>query len=231
MNIEILKTGSDGNAVLLNDCILIDIGVPYKVLRSVQNKIQIVLLTHIHGDHFNPSAVQSLAFARPSIRWACGSWMVKPLVEAGVQKTQIDVVEVGGYYDYRIFSLEPVPLSHDVPNIGWKICMNMERAFYATDTANLNGIEARHYDLYLIEANYDEEEIETRIKEKEMEGLYAYEKRVIRTHLSYQQANDFLYAQMGNRSQYIYLHQHREKEDDERNQFDWKTDERTGIEV
>lgn len=48
MEYEIIATGSAGNAVVLNKYVLIDIGVPFKALKSVYRDLKIVLLTHIH---------------------------------------------------------------------------------------------------------------------------------------------------------------------------------------
>ena len=212
MKAEILATGSTGNAVILNRFILIDAGIAYKPLKSRQNDLKIVLLSHYHGDHFKPSTVQKLASARPALRWAAGAWMVDRLLKAGVSKAQIDVLEMGRRYEYGPFAVESVPLVHDVPNCGWKIYMGGKKAFYATDTGNLNGIEAKDFDLIMLEANHDETEIKKRLADKEAAGEFAYERRVMRTHLSYQQANDFIYANAGPNSEYIYLHQHQERE-------------------
>ena len=211
MKAEILATGSTGNAVILNRHILIDIGIAYRPLKSRQNDLKIVLLSHIHGDHYKPSTVKSLSSARPSLRWACGEWMVDALLKSKVSKTQIDVLEMGKIYDYGYFCIEPFSLKHDVPNCGWKIYFDGKKAIYATDTGNLNGVEAKDFDLFLLEANHDETELQEIIKSKEAAGEFAYEKRVMYTHLSYQQANDFIYANAGPNSEYIYLHQHQER--------------------
>lgn len=42
------------------------------------------------------------------------------------------------------------------------------KAIYATDTNNLNGVQALGYDLYLIEANYRDEDIQAKIAEKRL---------------------------------------------------------------
>jgi hypothetical protein len=86
--------------------------------------------------------------------------------------------------------------------------MGNESAFYATDTNNLDGIEALNYDLYLVEANYDEIEIKARIQEKQECGEYCHEWDVLKNHLSKEKANDWLYKNMGINSEYVYLHEH-----------------------
>lgn len=49
MNVNIIRTGSSGNAVQLNSFVLIDCGVSFKTLKSVYKSLKIVLLTHIHS--------------------------------------------------------------------------------------------------------------------------------------------------------------------------------------
>lgn len=213
MTFDIIATGSSGNAVVLNGNILIDVGVPFKKLEAVKKDLKLVLLTHIHGDHFNPRTVRALAKERPTLRWCCCEWMVAPLVEAGVDKRRIDVLGINEGISYNhALCIETFPLVHDVPNCGWKVFPDEDRIFYATDTGTLDGIEAKNFDLYLIEANHTKEEIEERIKEKHAAGEFAYESRAASNHLSQDQALDWLYQNMGPRSRYVFLHQHKEKE-------------------
>ena len=78
---------------------------------------------------------------------------------------------------------------HNVQNCCWHIWFNDgSKVFYATDMGNLNGITAPYYDLYLVEANYRDEEIQAKIAEKKVNGEYIYEKRVLRDHMSEQDA-------------------------------------------
>ena len=80
--------------------------------------------------------------------------------------------------------------------------------FYATDTATMDGIEAKGYDLYMIEANHVKAELEARRDAKVAAGEYAYEFNAARNHMSQEQAEDWLYQQMGPNSRYVFLHQH-----------------------
>ena len=213
---DILATGSKGNAVVVNNKLLIDCGVPYKSLWPYVPGLKVVFLTHIHSDHFKRSTISRLIKERPTLRFGCGRWLVRPLRDAGVPAKNIDILTDGTSYTYgKLCTVIPVPLSHDVPNQGYKIHFPTgEKMIYATDTGNLNGITAYHYDLFLIEANHDEEEIKRKIKEKQVEGQFPYEKRAAWTHLSVQQANDFIYKNAKQSSVYVYMHAH-EEEDDE----------------
>lgn len=207
----VIGTGSTGNAVLLNNRILVDCGVPYRDIAPHTRQIQLVLLTHCHGDHFNPATVRRLAAERPSLRFAGGAWLLQEMVDAGISKRNIDVLECGKMYNYGIASIIPVRLNHNVPNCGYKIHFAGGKVFYATDTNDLNGIFAKDYDLYLVEANYEDEEIRCRIKQKEIDGEFAYEKNVLHNHLSKEKCDAWIYANAGCTSEYVYLHQHRDR--------------------
>lgn len=215
MTYEIIASGSKGNAFVIDGAILIDCGVPFKALRPVAGLLQLVLLTHEHGDHLKEATVHRLAHDRPALRWACGKWLVQRLIQAGVDARCIDVLDTDGpgAYRYQIgarsYDVEPVPLVHNVPNIGFKIKDDSGfRLFYATDTGTLDGIEAKGFDLYMIECNHKAAEIEARAAEKEAAGLYAYERRAAENHLSEEQALDWFAHNAGPRSLYVPMHQH-----------------------
>lgn len=206
---EIISTGSQGNAVVINKIILIDCGVNFKALEPYYRALKLVLLTHIHHDHFNKTAIKLLARDRPTLRFACGKWLVPDVIACGVNKANIDVLEFNTLYNYGACNVIPFPLVHDVPNCGWKIHFPIGKVIYATDTNNLNGVTARNYDLYLIEANYIDEEIQEKIREKEANGEFVYERRVLRTHLSKAKCDNFIYSNIGPRGKYVYMHTHR----------------------
>ena len=215
MNYNIISTGSVGNAVVLNSRLLIDCGVNYKQLSPYVSGLQLVLLTHIHGDHFYPSTIKKLAKMRPTLRFGCCKWLVNDLISCGVQKWRIDVFTPGLANIYnQDLQITAVELTHDVPNCGYKIFIDGEKVFYATDTNNLNGITAPDYDLYMIEANYEDEEIQERIRKKEESGSYAYEYKVLKNHLSKAKCDDFIVRNAGIKSEFIYMHGHIGKEFD-----------------
>ena len=213
---KILSTGSKGNAVIIGKAVLVDCGVAFKMIEPFVNDLRLVLLTHIHGDHFNPSAIRRLSHERPLLRFAACKWLIKPLVGAGVNQRQIDVLETGFSYEYGLCKVIPFPLSHDVPNCGYKLHFPGGKAIYATDSGNLNGITAKDYDLDLIESNYREEEIRERIAQKKALNQFAYEYRVLKTHLSEEQCNEFIFSNIGPLGVYVHLHTHLEDDADDR---------------
>lgn len=212
MDYQIISTGSKGNAVVIGQSILIDCGVPFRALQEAYQRLQLVLLTHIHQDHFNRSSIKRLAKERPTLRFGCCEWLVEALLDCGVAKRNIDVYQCGIAFVYSGFcTIKPEKLLHNVPNCGYHIWKGAEALFYATDTNSLKGTEARDYDLYMIEANYEEEEIMERIQRKQEAGEYCHEWDVLKNHLSKEKADDWLYSQMGARSRYVYLHEHEER--------------------
>ncbi|MBP3369679.1 MAG: MBL fold metallo-hydrolase [Clostridia bacterium] len=212
MTYDIISTGSKGNAVVINERILIDCGVPFKVLQKYERTLSTVLLTHIHGDHFKCTTLSRLARSRTTLRFVCGKHLVEPLIRCGIKENNIDVVDSDHRYMYYHVTIEPVDLVHDVPNMGYKLYLpSGEKVFYATDTAHLNGIEAKGFDLYLVEANYVTDEIDKRIDEKKANAEFSYERRAKRYHLSKELADDFIYKNIASNGSYVYLHSHRDE--------------------
>lgn len=223
MTIDVLATGSTGNAVVINGEILVDIGVPYKTLEQSGYipKLKLVLLTHCHSDHFNPRTVGRLHESRPALRWGMCEWMVTSALKAGIYPFLIDEISPSEpaetrkalvYSDFTIISA--VPLIHDVLNCGWDIQIGREHLFYATDTGTLDHVKAEGFDYYLIEANHSKVDIEARIKEKQARGEFAYEFRAARNHLSQEQALDWLSRNMGPNSKVVWLHQHKDHKEE-----------------
>lgn len=211
MNYKIISSCSTGNATIIKDIILIDCGVTFKKLEKYYKQFKIVLLTHIHSDHFKKETIKKLAQERPTLRFACCEWLLKPLLECGVERKNIDVLQIGTRYNYKLFKIVPIKLYHDVPQCGYRVLFDDYKVIYMTDTRTVEGIVAKNYDLYLVEGNYEEEELEQRIKQKQEEGMYYYESRVRNTHLSKGQATDFLLNNMGENSEYVFMHEHIER--------------------
>lgn len=110
-------------------------------------------------------------------------------------------------YDYNLFKLVPVKLFHDVPQCGYRVFINGYKLIYATDTYTLEGIKAKNYDYYFIETNYENDE---ELHERAYNDYY--ESRVKRTHLSKEQATEWILENMGLNSVYEFMHQHKSKE-------------------
>lgn len=200
---KVISSGSEGNAVVYDNAIMVDCGVTFKALESVKRSLKIVLLSHQHGDHLKLRTLQRLQAERPTLRIACADFLLERL--EGLNN--IDVLQVGKLYDYGTFKVSPVKLYHDVPNVGWRIFLpDGQKIFHATDTAHLEGITAKGYDLYAIEHNYCEEYIQQAIEEAQANGEYTHAYGNINTHLSIQQARAFIEANRKESSEVLELH-------------------------
>lgn len=203
---KVISSGSEGNAVIYNNAIMVDCGVSFKALQEVKRSLKIVLLTHKHSDHLKLRTLQRLQAERPTLRVACGNFLLEelPCIK------NIDVLQVGKIYDYGAFKVSPVKLYHDVPNFGWRIFLNNgQKIFHATDTVHLEGITAKGYDLYAIEHNYCEEYIQEAIEEARANGEYTHAYSNINTHLSAQQARAFIETNRKESSEVLELHKSR----------------------
>ena len=203
---KVINSGSEGNAVIYNNAIMVDCGVALKALQEVKRSLKIVLLTHKHSDHLKIRTLQRLQAERPTLRVACGDFLLEelPCIK------NIDVLQVGKIYDYGAFKVSPVKLYHDVPNFGWRIFLpNGQKIFHATDTVHLEGITAKGYDLYAIEHNYCEEYIQQAIEEARANGEYTHAYGNINTHLSIQQARAFIEKNRKESSEVLELHKSR----------------------
>ena len=203
---QVISSGSEGNAVIYNNAIMVDCGVTLKALEAVKRSLKIALLTHKHSDHLKIRTLQRLQAERPTLRVACGDFLLEelPCIK------NIDILQVGKIYDYGAFKVSPVKLYHDVPNFGWRIFLpNGQKIFHATDTVHLEGITAKGYDLYAIEHNYCEEYIQQAIEEARANGEYTHAYGNINTHLSIQQARAFIEANRKESSEVLELHKSR----------------------
>jgi ribonuclease BN (tRNA processing enzyme) len=214
MQYKIIGTGSKGNCLYLEFTgftALIDLGVPYKALQGLH--YDLIMLTHIHGDHTNIATLRSVIREHPAVWWMLSYDVAKRLQKKGIKlpwdRTYIVNSNDRSSYLFAGASIEAFPLIHDVYNIGWYIeDLDGTSMMYATDTASLDHISLPGLNYYFIEANYDEEEIERVIAEKKAAGEYCYEERVKKVHMSKQQADEWLGDNASAESTFIYMHEH-----------------------
>ena len=108
---KIISTGSKGNAVLVND-VLVDCGVPFKHLKPHLYNVKYLLLTHIHSDHINPTALRNIRKLFPHIR-VIGNY------EVG-QHFELDHIINAGYpIDLGDYTFEAFECVHDVVTYGY----------------------------------------------------------------------------------------------------------------
>lgn len=203
MTYEIISTGSTGNCLILDNTIAVDMGVSFKAIRPYSKGLQLVLMTHCHGDHFNQPTIKALSDTRPSVRFAVPPWLCY------APARNVDVCAMDTWYHYGIARVRPFELYHDVQNCGWMIEYQGKRILYATDTSRLDHVNAPNLDYYFIEANYTEDDIIERISAKEAAGEYVHEYRTMETHLSKEKADRWVMENAGDWSVIEYMHGHK----------------------
>lgn len=212
-DVNIIATGSTGNCTILDNALALDMGVPFKSVAPVYRGLQVVFVSHGHGDHFNKSTIKALAALRPTLRFCAGAFLARNLLAAEVDRHNIDVLQIGRKYDYGTLAVEPVQLHHNVCCFGLKIyTRDGRKCLYAVDTGTLDGVEAKGFDLYLVEANHSEMELEQRAAEKLEAGEFSYESHAALNHLSFEKASEWMAENMGNNGLWIPMHTHRERE-------------------
>lgn len=197
-NYEIIKTGSSGNAVLVNN-ILFDCGVSWKMLEPYASDIDMILISHRHTDHIRPTTLNKIKDLYPRIAIVApqGFWngtdKVKYEFDALLQPNKKLLLK--GKYEVLC-----TPTPHSVPNCAFivkfpdgKTCM------YATDTVSLDHLSIPNLDLYLLESNYDEIDI---VKEQRNAVV------AVTTHLSQEASYGWYLRNKGKQSKYVPLHQH-----------------------
>lgn len=205
---NIIASGSTGNCEIYNKSIAVDVGVSFSIIKPYLFDLQIMLLSHLHYDHFNINTITRLSKERPTLRFGCGGWLKENLSSI----RNVDIFDLNKWYDYGTFKVSIGKLYHDVENCFFRIFIKQPngeyfKIFRATDTAHLEGITAKGYDLYCIESNYNSDTIFQIIQEKESRGEFAYQRGAINSHLSEQQANDFFFSNKKNSSLLIRLHE------------------------
>ncbi len=194
MKHKIIGTGSDGNSFLFEDSLIIDLGLSYKKMTESLGidigKIKWVLLTHIHGDHFNQTAIRKM-FVNTQATFICGEWLKDKLINLGIDDDRIMIVECGKVYELDDFKISPILAYHDVENCGYRIVLKGHKHIHITDTYTIDGINAISYDSATIECNHCEVRAIKIIKEAKENGEFSHLSGAMASHLSVQQTMAF----------------------------------------
>lgn len=205
---NIIKTGSDGNSVgLLNNTILVDIGVPFKDVEPILEDIKYIVITHRHGDHLNKSTLRRVVSLKPLIRVIIAPYLYEA-IESIVPADRIDVINQNVWYMLNDgVKMSTFNLYHNVDNIGLRVYKDDYKIFYATDTYTLEGIEAKNYTHYLVERNYCEDVVADILEKASESGEFTYVKRSMENHLSKQKLELWLVKNNKNNGEVVYLHE------------------------
>ncbi|MBR5479777.1 MAG: MBL fold metallo-hydrolase [Clostridia bacterium] len=173
MNFCTLASGSNGNsAVLINEDkhILIDAGYSNRALCTFMSNIGVnhndvgaVFITHEHSDHIKGLSVflakhpQTICFASQMTAYAIGA--SNPEIAHRIVSFAVgDVIEYSGH------KIKTIRTPHDTPeSVAYHIEKDNKKILIATDLGYVpDEIEENldDLDLFMIEANYDEEKLE-----------------------------------------------------------------------
>ena len=210
MKYNIIGSSSKGNCIIVENMLILDCGVSYSKIREHLPKVKLIFISHVHKDHLNPTTVQKIAYNFPKIKFLTGSTeVVQKLVKSKVPMKNIFYIEtINGsrWFDLGIISIKLEPLEHDVENYCLHFDIHGKKGIYIVDTNNVDNINAKNYDLFLVENNYQESVLKRHIQECVDEGQLRYLNRVPHTHLSKSQCDDFLIKNMGKNSIFNYIH-------------------------
>jgi len=193
MDIKVIGTGSDGNSFLFNDGLMVDVGLPFSRLKKIVDieSLSTVLLTHIHGDHFNKTSIRKMYVENEKLVFACGEYLKDDLLGVGIPLDNIHIVEAGSVYSFCEFKISPVIAYHDVENFGYRIVLDDHKHLHITDTAHLEGITAINYDTATIECNHCEIKALELIEKAKEDKEFSHLSGAMASHLSVQQTKTF----------------------------------------
>lgn len=185
-----VKTGSSGNCFIFKN-IMIDIGVPYSLVKDNLNGISHIFISHAHSDHINKTTARKIAVNHENIIFVCGKFLEKELLNI-LDKDKILIVKEDYVYDIGFLKISPVKLYHDIDCFGIRMLDNKgHRHLHITDTVTLDGIEAIGYDSASIECNHEINKALELIQEAKENDEFSHLKGAINSHLAVHKAIEF----------------------------------------
>lgn len=198
--IEIISTGSKGNAVLIDNHILIDCGLSFKELKEYLSKTYKIFITHRHSDHLNlavlrqikkhfPYLIKSIYLNEDTYNFLLNKDF-KNFSEMNFNIIKnddiIDFNILGVDYNTRVFNLY-----HDVENYGFVFTKNnKETLLYATDTITMKDAPKELFDYILLEGNYDGDTLYETLMSEDSKVRYRASQNL--RHLSLQEFEAFI---------------------------------------
>lgn len=230
MDIQIIATGSTGNAYRVSDgetAVLLDAGIPFRDLQRALgfrlSDIKGALITHAHKDHSRACA--DLLFRGVRVYTSAGTADACDLHGASLW-----TVNSLAAFDVGTFRVIPFDVAHDAPEpLGFLLTSDVtnERLLYFTDTFYLKyrfpGVTH-----LLGECNHDDEGIEEAVRQGYVPAQLA--PRLVRSHMSLDTFLNFLRQMDRSRLKQIYL-LHMSANNSNEKRFVEEVQKLTGIEV
>lgn len=192
MNIEILASGSKGNAYKISNgstTLLIECGLPINELKRKLNfklsQIDGCLVTHEHMDH--AKSVQKLIDSGIDVYMTAGTGKA-----LGVNGAFYKRIRHLNTYKIGAFEVQALDVIHDaVEPVGFKITNleNNERLVFLTDTM-YSPYTFGDFHYLMLECNYIKSIIDINVTDGKID--FGLRNRVVRNHMSLETAIDFL---------------------------------------
>lgn len=188
---RVIRTG-DFNGYLVFNRVLIDVGIPFSAIKDHVYNLDMVLLTHSHGDHLNLTTLKRIQDEVPFLPVYAGVHLEKTLVDAGIKN--INIIKEGLNYERKGIMFKPFSLTHDVPNIGYHLrdFETKKTVIHMTDTGQLPMETAFQADVVAIEFNHDETMMDELIDEGMRKTGFSHYMSSRFNHLSFQKARFFI---------------------------------------
>lgn len=200
-DVQILGTGSSGNAVLIDDCILLDCGLGVKKLMPYLTNVRHLFITHRHSDHLNISVLKNIAkkispsIIRHGLHVNADCYeMIADRAPEIAEMIETDRLTGESHLEFEVkdnkYTVDTYPLYHDVENQGFVIRKNGKTLIHATDTSTMKDAPKGQYDMILVEGNYDESKLIEYLNADDREIRYRAARNL--RHLSIQAHENFV---------------------------------------
>lgn len=151
MKVNIISTGSKGNCVVVDECIMIDAGAS-----TPTSGIKALLLTHAHGDHTKhlPRYRHILTYTSARVLQS----IMQKFPELSISGLECSGLAVYDEDNEKWYEVRDVKAKHDIPCCGWIIRRydgrhNCESILYATDFSELGDVDLSRMDAIFVECN------------------------------------------------------------------------------
>lgn len=170
---KIIHSGSAGNFNLITHTDITgetitfatDIGKPFKHLEPYLFPVDVILISHIHGDHYQPATYKQIREAFPNILIIGNNEVNERVISDGLPPLDYTLnaaegIQIADVY-IKAFENEHGNEDYPVQCCGWILYNGHENILYSTDMSTT--IHYRNYldkhnltvDTILLEANYD----------------------------------------------------------------------------
>ncbi len=226
--IKVIASSSRGNCYKYFNTI-VDVGIPFIKLEGVLKHINLIILTHEHGDHLKIETIKNIYKNYKHIKFLIPNYLEHTL--DFIESKRKIIIKYGEIIKFGTFSVRCYKLYHDVENCGYKLTFKLNEKydkdtytiFHATDTKHLQGISVKNCDYYGVECNYSDEYYNkiksmysTQVKDVPKELRDEEQNEIARkhwlltrsenTHISDKQFIEFILKNAGNNSLFVAYH-------------------------